>query len=36
MRSLVFGRYTIFYRLDDGVVDIIRILHGARDLDSLL
>ena len=36
LRSLPFGRYVIFYRaLDDGA-EIIRVLHGARDLRRAL
>jgi toxin ParE1/3/4 len=36
LRSLPFGRYVIFYRaLDDGV-EIVRVLHGARDLRRAL
>lgn len=35
LRSFVFGRYVIFYMpLEDGV-DIIRVLHGARDLVTI-
>lgn len=36
LRSLSFGRYVIFYRaLDDGV-EIVRVLHAARDLRRAL
>src|SRR6266404_3202572 len=36
LRSLPIGRYVIFYRaLDDGV-EIVRVLHGARDLRRAL
>jgi len=36
LRSLPFGRYVIFYRaLDDGA-EIVRVLHGARDLRRAL
>jgi len=36
LRSLPFGRYVIFYRaLDDGS-EIVRVLHGARDLRRAL
>lgn len=35
LRSHPFGRYVIFYMpLSDGV-DIIRVIHSARDLDSI-
>lgn len=33
VRSLPFGRYVIFYvSLDDGI-DVVRVLHSARDID---
>jgi toxin ParE1/3/4 len=36
LRSLAYGRYVIFYRaLDDGA-EIVRVLHGARDLRRAL
>jgi len=36
LRSLPLGRYVIFYRaLDDGA-EIVRVLHGARDLRRIL
>lgn len=31
-----FKNYLIFYRSDDTVIEIIRILHAAQDLDRLL
>ena len=35
LRSFPLGRYVIFYLpLPDGI-DIVRVLHGARDVDSL-
>jgi toxin ParE1/3/4 len=35
LRSLVFERYVIFYHpLPDGV-EVIRVLHGMRDIDSI-
>jgi toxin ParE1/3/4 len=35
VRSLPFGRYVIFYApLDDGI-DVVRVLHGARDIDAV-
>lgn len=34
LRSLPFGRYVVFYEaLDDGI-DIVRVLHAARDVDA--
>ena len=32
LRSLPFGNYLIFYRAGGGGVEIVRVLHGARDL----
>ena len=29
------GRYVIFYRSTERGIDVLRILHGARDLDAL-
>ncbi len=35
LRSFPVGRYVIFYQpLQDGI-DVVRVLHGARDLESL-
>ena len=35
VRSFPFGRYVIFYApLDDGI-DVVRVLHGARDIDAV-
>ena len=31
-----FGRYLIFYRATDSGVEILRVLHGARDLSAIL
>jgi toxin ParE1/3/4 len=33
LRSLVFKRYVIFYRELDEAIEIVRILHGSRDVD---
>ncbi|MDA0346703.1 MAG: type II toxin-antitoxin system RelE/ParE family toxin [Verrucomicrobia bacterium] len=36
IRSLPFGHYLIFYRvLNTGKPEIVRVLHGARDLEAL-
>ncbi len=32
-RSLIFGHYVIFYHITD-TVEIVRVLHSARDMDS--
>jgi toxin ParE1/3/4 len=36
LRSIVVQRYTVFYRATDTSVQIVRILHGSRDIDSIL
>ena len=36
VRVLPFGRYLIFYRADANTVLIVRVLHSARDVVSLL
>jgi toxin ParE1/3/4 len=34
LRSFAFGRYVVFYEpLEDGI-DVVRVLHGARDIDA--
>ena len=36
LRSLPFRRYVIFYLpIDDGI-DVVRVLHGARDIDAVM
>jgi len=35
VRSLVCGKLVIFYKLTEGVVDIVRVLHGARDIENI-
>jgi toxin ParE1/3/4 len=34
MRSFPYQRYVIFYKEDSHSVEIVRVLHGARDADS--
>jgi toxin ParE1/3/4 len=36
LRAFPVGNYIIFYRVRSNCVEIARVLHGARDLDSLL
>lgn len=36
LRSLPVGNYVVFYRQGAGVVEIVRVLHGARDVTRLL
>ena len=35
LRSFALGRYTLFYRPADIGVEIVRVLHGSRDIASL-
>lgn len=35
LRSVAVGNYVIFYRPDDEGIQIIRVLHGSRDIPSL-
>ena len=36
LRSFSASRYVIFYRVTEDTVEIVRVLHGARDLPSIL
>ena len=36
IRRRLYGNYLIFYRCDDVQIAVIRVLHGARDYESLL
>lgn len=36
LRSFPFGRYVIFYEPLDGGLDVVRLLHSARDVDATL
>ncbi len=36
LRSFPVGRYVIFYRPISNGIEIVRVLHGARDIDHLL
>lgn len=36
VRSLVLGRYLILYRVTPRQVEVVRIVHGARELGGLL
>jgi len=35
VRSFPFGRYVIFYAPIDNGIDVIRVLHGSRDIDTV-
>ena len=34
LRSIPFGNYVIFFRYTDKTLDIVNVLHGARDLPA--
>lgn len=34
IRSFPIGRYVVFYRTGQEVIEIARVLHGARDVDA--
>jgi toxin ParE1/3/4 len=34
-RSFPFGRYVIFYEPIEGGLDVVRVLHSARDIDAV-
>jgi toxin ParE1/3/4 len=36
LRSFVVGRYVIFYLSLPNGIDVVRVLHGARDIDTVL
>ena len=33
LRSSIVGYYMIFYRQNEGAVEIVRVLHGSRDIE---
>jgi toxin ParE1/3/4 len=35
LKRFAVGRYLIFYRTGPGVLDVLRVLHGARDIKKL-
>lgn len=35
VRSFPVGKYVIFYRVQDGDVFVLRVLHGSRDIEPL-
>jgi plasmid stabilization system protein ParE len=36
VRRRVYGNYLIFYRVLGGVIEVLHILHGARDFEAIL
>ena len=35
VRSLAVGKYVVYYRQAEGVVRILRVLHGAREIEDI-
>ena len=35
IQSFPFGRYIIFYRVAASAIEIVRVLHGARDIENI-
>lgn len=35
IQSFLFGRYIIFYRVVTRAIEIVRVLHGARDIENI-
>jgi toxin ParE1/3/4 len=35
VRSFPFGRYVIFYEAIEDVIDVVRVLHSARNIDAV-
>lgn len=35
IRCLVVGRYLVFYRIRPSAIQLVRVLHGRRDIDAL-
>jgi toxin ParE1/3/4 len=36
LRSIAYKNYIIFYRINGEYIEMVRILHGARDIDSII
>ena len=36
LRSMTHGRYVVFYKTIDGGIEVVHVLHGARDIGRLL
>jgi len=34
IRSLAFGRYVVFFQPSPDGIDVVRVLHGSRDIDA--
>lgn len=35
IQSFAVGRYIVFYRVFTGAIEIVRVLHGARDIENI-
>ncbi len=35
LRSLIVGKYLVFYRVNGNILEIVRVLHGARHLETI-
>lgn len=35
LRSIAVGRYVIFYRPTEGGIEVVRVLHGMRDIERI-
>ena len=35
LRSFPMGNYVVFYQQIDGGIDVIRLLHGSRDIEEV-
>ncbi len=35
VRSFAFGRYTVIFEAVTGGIDVVRVVHGSRDIDSI-
>jgi toxin ParE1/3/4 len=36
LRSVVIDRYVLFYRASEEAISMVRVLHGARDIDRIM
>jgi toxin ParE1/3/4 len=36
VQSFPFGRYLIFYRIAADAMEVVRVLHSARDIETIL
>jgi toxin ParE1/3/4 len=35
VRSIAVAAYVVFYRVEDSAIEIVRVLHGRRDVDAI-